>query len=171
MPRGRPRKNPDDASAPKKTTKARKAKAATATLGFEQQMFLAADKLRKNLEPSDYKHVALGLIFLRYISTAFEARHAELMLEDPEAAEDPDEYLAENIFWVPETARWSHLKDNARSPNIGKMIDEAMLAIEKANPEQLKGVLPKDYGRPALDTVMLGELIDLISDIGMGDTD
>lgn len=148
-----------------------KAKAASATLGFEQQMFLAADKLRKNLEPSDYKHVALGLIFLRYISTAFEARHAELMLDDPAAAEDPDEYLAENIFWVPETARWSHLRDNARSSSIGKLIDEAMLAIEKANPDQLKGVLPKDYGRPALDSVMLGELIDLISDIGMGDTD
>ncbi|MFT8372211.1 MAG: type I restriction-modification system subunit M N-terminal domain-containing protein, partial [Acetobacter sp.] len=105
MPRGRPRKNPDAAPAPKKTTKVSKAKAASATLGFEQQMFLAADKLRKNLEPSDYKHVALGLIFLRYISTAFEARHAELMLDDPAAAEDPDEYLAENIFWVPETAR------------------------------------------------------------------
>ncbi|GAB3591441.1 class I SAM-dependent DNA methyltransferase [Acetobacter peroxydans] len=171
MPRGRPRKNPDAAPAPKKTTKVSKAKAASATLGFEQQMFLAADKLRKNLEPSDYKHVALGLIFLRYISTAFEARHAELMLDDPAAAEDPDEYLAENIFWVPETARWSHLRDNARSSGIGKLIDDAMLAIEKANPEQLKGVLPKDYGRPALDSVMLGELIDLISDIGMGDTD
>ncbi|MBS0960398.1 class I SAM-dependent DNA methyltransferase [Acetobacter thailandicus] len=171
MPRGRPPKNTNAASAPGKATKASKTKAASATLGFEQQMFLAADKLRKNLEPSDYKHVALGLIFLRYISTAFEARHAELLLDDPAAAEDPDEYLAENIFWVPETARWSHLRDNARSPGIGKMIDEAMLAIEKANPDQLKGVLPKDYGRPALDSVMLGELIDLISDIGMGDTD
>jgi len=165
MPRGRPRKNPEAAPVAKP---AARAKAATANLGFEAQMFLAADKLRKNLEPSDYKHVALGLIFLRYISTAFEAHHAALLADDPQAAEDADEYLAENIFWVPPEARWSHLQANARSAEIGKMIDAAMLEIEKANPEQLKGVLPKEYGRPSLDSVMLGELIDLISDIGMG---
>ncbi|GBQ10201.1 SAM-dependent DNA methyltransferase [Komagataeibacter rhaeticus] len=167
MPRGRPRKNPDAAPAPKKTTR-RKAKATAANLGFEQQMFLAADKLRKNLEPSDYKHVTLGLIFLRYISTAFEAHHEALLHDDREAAEDPDEYLAENIFWVPEAARWSHLQANARSSAIGTMIDDAMLAIEQANPDQLKNVLPKDYGRRELDSVMLGELVDLISEIGMG---
>jgi type I restriction enzyme M protein len=85
-----------------------------ANLGFEAQMFLAADKLRKNLEPSDYKHVALGLIFLKHISNAFEAKQAALLTEDPEAAEDPDEYLAENIFWVPKEARWSHLQANAK---------------------------------------------------------
>jgi type I restriction enzyme M protein len=135
-------------------------------LGFEAQMFLAADKLRKNLEPSDYKHVALGLIFLKHISHAFEAKQEALLAEDPQAAEDPDEYLAENIFWVPKEARWSHLQSNARQPTIGKAIDDAMLAIEAHN-VSLKGVLPKDYNRPALDKVMLGELIDLISGIAM----
>lgn len=139
-----------------------------ANLGFEAQLFQAADKLRKNLEPSDYKHVALGLIFLRYISIAFEAKHAELLAEDPAAAEDPDEYLAEAIFWVPQQARWSHLQANAKQPTIGKLIDEAMQAIEEVNPG-LKGVLPKDYNRPALDKVMLGELIDLYSGVAMGE--
>jgi type I restriction enzyme M protein len=139
-----------------------------ANLGFEAQMFLAADKLRKNLEPSDYKHVALGLIFLKYISNAFEAKRAALLAEDAAAAEDPDEYLAENVFWVPKEARWSHLQASAKLPTIGKLIDDAMAEIEKANPG-LKGVLPKDYNRPALDKVMLGELIDLISGIGMGE--
>ena len=90
------------------------------------------------------------------------------MAEDPAAAEDPDEYLAENVFWVPREARWSHLRDNAKQPIIGKLIDDAMSEIEKSNPG-LKGVLPKDYNRPALDKVMLGELIDLISGIGMGE--
>ena len=137
-----------------------------ANLGFEAQLFLAADKLRKNLEPSDYKHVALGLIFLKHISNAFEAKQAALLAEDPAAAEDPDEYLAENVFWVPKEARWSHLQANARQPTIGKVIDDAMLAIEEHN-ASLKGVLPKDYNRPALDKVMLGELIDLISGIAM----
>jgi type I restriction enzyme M protein len=139
-----------------------------ATLGFEAQLFLAADKLRKNLEPSDYKHVALGLIFLRHISLAFEAKRQALLADDPSAAEDPDEYLAENVFWVPKEARWSHLQASARQPSIGKIIDDAMAAIEAHNPG-LKGVLPKDYNRPALDKVMLGELIDLISGIAMGE--
>ena len=139
-----------------------------ANLGFEAQLFLAADKLRKNLEPSDYKHVCLGLIFLKHISNAFEAKRAALLAEDAAAAEDPDEYLAENVFWVPKEARWSHLQANAKQPTIGKLIDEAMAEIEKANPG-LKGVLPKDYNRPALDKVMLGELIDLVSGIGMGE--
>ena len=139
-----------------------------ATLGFEAELFLAADKLRKNLEPSDYKHVALGLIFLKHISNAFEAKQAALLAEDLAAAEDPDEYLADNIFWVPKEARWSHLQANARQTTIGKLIDDAMLAIEAHN-ASLKGVLPKDYNRPALDKVMLGELIDLISGIAMGE--
>ena len=132
-------------------------------------MFQAADKLRKNLEPSDYKHVALGLIFLKYISIAFEAKHAALLAEDAAAAEDPDEYLAENVFWVPKEARWSHLQANARQPTIGKLIDDAMAGIEKRTTNRLKGVLPKDYNRPALDKVMVGELIDLISGIAMGE--
>lgn len=139
-----------------------------ANLGFEAQLFLAADKLRKNLEPSDYKHVALGLIFLKHISKAFEAKRAALMAEDPTAAEDQDEYLAENVFWVPKEARWSHLQANAKQPTIGKLIDDAMTAIEAANPG-LKGVLPKDYNRPALDKVMLGEVIDLVSGIAVGE--
>lgn len=138
-----------------------------AALGFEAELFKAADKLRGNMEPSDYKHVALGLIFLKYISDAFEARHAELLREDPKTAEDRDEYLADNIFWVPKDARWSHLKANARRPEIGTLIDDAMRAIEKDN-ESLRGVLPKDYARPALNKVMLGELIDLVSGIALG---
>jgi type I restriction enzyme M protein len=123
-------------------------------------------KLRGNLEPSDYKHVALGLIFLKYISDAFEAKHAALLADDPATAEDPDEYLAENIFWVPKDGRWSHLQANAKQPTIGKLIDDAMIAIE-ANNASLKGVLPKEYNRPALNKVMLGELIDLVSGIAM----
>ncbi|WP_272975962.1 type I restriction-modification system subunit M [Deinococcus geothermalis] len=137
-------------------------------LGFEADLFKAADKLRGNMEPSDYKHVALGLIFLKYISDAFEARHQALLAEDPRAAEDRDEYLADNVFWVPKEARWAHLQANARRPEIGLLIDEAMRAIEKEN-ESLKGVLPKDYARPTLNKVMLGELIDLISGIALGE--
>lgn len=136
-------------------------------LGFEADLFKAADKLRGNMEPSDYKHVALGLIFLKHISDSFEAKRAELLANYPDGAEDPDEYSAENVFWVPKEARWSHLQANAKQPSIGKMIDEAMIAIEKRN-ETLKGVLPKDYARPALNAVMLGELIDLISGIALG---
>src|SRR5471030_2219941 len=104
-----------------------------ANLGCEAQLFLAADKLRKNLEPSDYKHVALGLIFLKHISNAFEAKRSALLAQDPAAAEDPDEYLAENVFWVPKEARWSHLQASAKQPTIGKFVDDAMAEIEKAN--------------------------------------
>ncbi|MEQ0517919.1 class I SAM-dependent DNA methyltransferase [Klebsiella sp. JB_Kp010] len=137
-------------------------------LGFEADLFKAADKLRGNMEPSDYKHVALGLIFLKYISDAFEAKHNALLAEDAQAAEDKDEYLADNVFWVPKEARWSHLQANAKLPTIGTLIDDAMRAIEKDN-ESLKGVLPKDYSRPALNKVMLGELIDLISGIALNE--
>ena len=144
-------------------------------LGIEADLFKTADKLRGNMEPSDYKHVALGLIFLKHISDSFEARRAELLEDDKhfedknltKPSEDPDEYAAENVFWVPREARWSHLQASARQTSIGKLIDEAMIAIEKRN-ESLKGVLPKDYGRPALNAVMLGELIDLISGIALG---
>ncbi len=135
-------------------------------LGFEADLFRAADKLRGNMEPSDYKHVVLGLIFLKYISDAFDAKHTALIADDPVAAEDPDEYLAENVFWVPQSARWSYLRDNAKQPTIGKLIDTAMQAIEQHN-ESLKSVLPKDYARPSLNSVMLGELIDLISGIAL----
>ncbi|MCA3159337.1 MAG: SAM-dependent DNA methyltransferase [Burkholderiales bacterium] len=137
-------------------------------LGFEAELFKAADKLRGNMEPSDYKHVALGLIFLKYISDAFEARYKALLAEDAQAAEDKDEYLADNVFWVPKEARWSHLQASAKLPSIGTLVDDAMRAIEKDN-ESLKGVLPKDYARPALNKVMLGELIDLISGIALNE--
>ena len=137
-----------------------------ATLGFEAQLWAAADKLRGNMEPSDYKHVALGLIFLKYISDSFEGKRAKLLAEDLADPEDPEEYLAENVFWVPMEARWSHLQDRAKQPTIGKDIDDAMLAVEARN-ASLKGVLPKDYARPALNKMMLGELIDLVSGIGM----
>ena len=116
MPRGRPKASAGEKPGPKGAKK-QKANGNGANLGFEAQLFLAADKLRKNLEPSDYKHVALGLIFLKYISNAFEAQRTALLAEDPAAAEDPDEYLAENVFWVPKEARWSHLSEH-REPRV-----------------------------------------------------
>ncbi len=137
------------------------------SLGFEAELFKAADKLRGAIEPSDYKHVVLGLIFLKYVSESFEAKYEALLAEDPRLAEVRDEYLSENIFWVPKEARWANLQANAKQPYIGTMIDDAMRAIERDN-ESLKGVLPKDYGRPTLNKTMLGELIDLISGIALG---
>lgn len=154
--------------APVKAASVAPSLAPVSELDYADKLWKTADKLRGNMEPSDYKHVALGLIFLKYISDAFEARHAELLAEDPLAAEDKDEYLADNIFWVPKDARWSHLQANAKQANIGLLIDDAMRAIEKEN-ESLKGVLPKDYARPALNKLMLGELIDLISGIALNE--
>lgn len=140
-------------------------------LGFTAELFKAADKLRGNLEPSEYKHVALGLIFLKYISDAFDGLHAKLAADKYADAEDPEEYLAENVFWVPKEARWGHLQANAKRPEIGKLIDEAMEAIERfPSNEGLKGVLPKNYARPTLNKTMLGELIDLFSNIGLHDS-
>ena len=126
-------------------------------LGFEAQLWAAADKMRGHMDAAEYKHVALGLIFLKYISDAFQERYEVLKAEKDADPEERDEYTAENVFWVPTKARWPHLQKNAKQPTIGKRIDEAMTAIEAANPG-LKGVLPKDYNRPALDKVMLGEL-------------
>ena len=141
-----------------------------AMLGFEAKLWQAADKLRNNMDAAEYKHVVLGLIFLKYISDAFEEKHAALEADKKSGAdpEDADEYLADNIFWVPKEARWSHLQAKAKQPTVGKLIDDAMVAIERAN-ATLKGVLPKDYARPALDKQRLGELIDLIGTIGLGD--
>jgi type I restriction enzyme M protein len=121
------------------------------------------------MDAAEYKHVVLGLIFLKYISDAFEAKHAELEKQVSEGAdpEDVDEYRAASIFWVPKEARWTFLRDNAPQPTIGKLIDDAMSAIERDNPS-LKGVLPKDFGRPGLDKQRLGQLIKLVSDIGLG---
>ena len=145
-----------------------------ATVGFEEKLWAAADKMRGHMDPAEYKHVALGLVFLKYISDAFEERHGALVAQveaepfiDPE---DRDEYLADNIFWVPREARWSYLQANAKQSEIGKLIDAAMVAIERENPS-LKGVLAKDYARPAIDKQQLGELIDLISTIAMGDAE
>jgi len=143
-----------------------------ATLGFEATLWKAADKLRSNLDAAEYKHVVLGLIFLKYISDAFEEKHAELVAEQAQGAdpEDPDEYRAENIFWVPKEARWAYLQSNAPQPTIGKIIDDAMVAIERHN-RSLKGVLPKTYARPALDKQRLGEIVNLIAGIGLGDSE
>ena len=142
----------------------------TANLGFEAKLWLAADKLRNNMDAAEYKHVVLGLIFLKYISDSFEEHRAKLVAGQGDHAganpEDPDEYRAENIFWVPTEARWSHLQAKAKLPTIGKDVDEAMTAVERDNP-RLKGVLPKDYARPALDKHRLGELIDLIGGIDL----
>jgi len=156
-----------------------------ANLGFEEKLWAAADKMRGHMDAAEYKHIVLGLIFLKYISDAFEERRATLeklagdpksdwYVEEPsqryEVLEDRDEYSAESVFWVPKVARWEHLQASAPQPTIGKLIDEAMVAIEKDNPV-LKGVLPKDYARPSLDKQRLGELINLIGTIGLGDAE
>jgi type I restriction enzyme M protein len=147
-------------------------KTSTANLGFEQKLWLAADKLRNNMDAAEYKHVVLGLIFLKYISDSFEAHHAKLVAGEGEFAganpEDKDEYLAANVFWVPKEARWAHLQARAKLPSIGKDVDDAMVAIERDNP-RLKGALNKNYGRADLDKHRLGELIDLIGSIQLAD--
>ena len=141
-----------------------------ANIGFEAKLWLAADKLRSNMDAAEYKHVVLGLIFLKYISDTFEEHRDKLVAgqgdykgADPE---DQDEYKAENVFWVPPGARWANLQNSAKQPTIGKIVDDAMVAIERDNP-RLKGVLPKDYARPALDKHRLGELIDPIGTISL----
>ena len=141
-----------------------------ATLGFEATLWAAADKLRGHMDAAEYKHVVLGLIFLKYISDAFEGVHERLLADDLADPEDPNEYVALNVFWVPPEARWPVLRDAAKSPEIGVKIDAAMDAIERDNP-RLKAVLPKDYARPTLDKTRLGELIDLIGTIAMHEDD
>lgn len=138
-----------------------------AKLGFEEKLWQAADKLRGHLDAAEYKHVVLGLIFLKYISDAFEEHYKALEQEEYANPEERDEYTAVNVFWVPKNARWSNLQGKAKTPEIGKLIDEAMETLEKEN-SSLKGVLPKDYSKPSLDKRLLGELIDLISTIGLG---
>ncbi len=139
-----------------------------ANLGFEQKLWLSADKMRSNMDAAEYKHVVLGLIFLKYISDAFKEVYEELKKDKLSYPEDIDEYKSRNIFWVPPEARWDYLQKNAKQPTIGNLIDDAMDSIERDNPS-LKGVLPKNYARPALDKQRLGELIDLIGTIGLGD--
>ena len=139
---------------------------------LEKQLWKTADKLRKNIDAAEYKHIVLGLIFLKYISDAFEELYAKLKTgkgeykgSDPE---DKDEYKAENVFFVPETARWIFLQAKAKQATIGKAVDSAMDAIEKDNPS-LKDVLPKVFARGNLDPTTLGGLIDLVSNIALGD--
>ncbi|HEY7031475.1 MAG TPA: type I restriction-modification system subunit M N-terminal domain-containing protein, partial [Thermomicrobiales bacterium] len=133
------------------------------------KLWAAADKLRGHLDAAEYKHVVLGLIFLKYISDAFEEHYAELaeLREEGVDPEDKDEYLAEGIFWVPPEARWSVLKANAKQPAIGTLVDGAMTALERENPT-LREVLPKGYARPTLDKTRLGELVDLFTNLDVG---
>jgi type I restriction enzyme M protein len=155
---------------PKRSSKARSSgSSGSAPLGFEATLWAAADTLRGSMDAAEYKHVVLGLIFLKYISDSFETRHAELLAQAASGAdpEERDEYRSENVFWVPPDARWKRLQEAARQPELGGLVDSAMEAIEVDNP-RLKGVLPKDYSRPGLDKRRLGELIDLISNIGLG---
>ena len=142
--------------------------ASSAIVGFEKKLWAAADKLRGSMDAAEYKHVVLGLIFLKYISDAFEQRRAGLATEVGADPEERDEYTAANIFWVPQQARWDYLRGQAKLPEIGVLVDKAMEAIEKENPP-LKGTLPKEYARPQLDKTRLGELIDLLSDVGLVD--
>jgi type I restriction enzyme M protein len=168
-------------------------KESAATVGYEAQLWQMADALCGSMDAAEYKHVVLGLIFLKYISDAFEEQRRKLEAERVQGAdpEDPDEYRAVNVFWVPPEARWPHLKAQARQPTIGRLVDDAMTGIERENgvsaqahvseanvkPRSggrshnpaLKGVLPKDYARPALDKGRLGQLIDLVSNIKVGD--
>jgi type I restriction enzyme M protein len=140
-------------------------------IGYEAELWAMADAMRGSMDAAEYKHVVLGLIFLKYISDAFEERRTIVLAKyGGEAAEDRDEYVAENIFWVPQEARWELLKSQARQSTIGQTVDRAMEAVERENPE-LKQVLPKDYGRPALDKQRLGQLIDLVGNIRVGDAE
>ena len=142
---------------------------------FEQKLWKTADKLRKNIDAAEYKHIVLGLIFLKYISDAFEVLHQKLIAGEGDYAgadpEDRDEYSAENVFFVPVEARWSYLQGQAKQPDIGKTVDLAMEAIERENAKRLKGILPKVYGQQKLDQKSLGGLIDLIGSITLGDAE
>ena len=159
------------------TSKKKSAKESTsvsaANVGYEAELWQMADTLRSNMDAAEYKHVVLGLIFLKYISDAFEEQRAKLVQEEKKKGadpEDPDEYSAVNIFWVPPEARWSHLQSQAKQSTIGQLVDDAMDAVERDN-STLKGVLPKDYARPGLNKQRLGQLIDLITNIKVGDED
>ena len=160
MARGRPKKQRGEGAARPN---------GGATAGHEAELWAMADALRGSMDAAEYKHVVLGLIFLKYISDAFAERHAAVIAEHgADAAEDRDEYIAENIFWVPPPARWEHLKAAARQPAIGEVVDDAMAAVERDNPA-LQSVLPKDYAREGLDKGRLGALIDMVSNIRVGD--
>ena len=138
-----------------------------ATIGFEEKLWASADKLRNNMDAAEYKHVILGLIFLKYVSDTFMEKHKELMEEDEDFAEDIDAYMAEGVFWVPENARWDYIAKHSKQAEIGQIVDNALDLIEKDN-DSLRGVLPKNYSRPELDKRILGEIIDLFTNINVG---
>ena len=140
----------------------------TADIGFEKQIWDAACILRGNIDAAEYKHVILGLIFLKYISDSFEKKYEELLSEGEGFEEDIDEYEADNVFFVPQEARWQAIANAAHTPEIGKVIDNAMLEIEKAN-NRLKDILPKNFARPDLDKRRLGDIVDLFTNIKMVD--
>lgn len=140
----------------------------SANLGFEEKIWQAADKLRGNLDAGEYKHVVLGLIFLKYISDSFEEKYQELVEEGAGFEEEKDEYLADNIFYVPEEARWDYIAKYSNEPEIGIKIDNAMAAIEREN-NRLKGILPKNFARPELDKRRLGEVVDIFTNIPLTD--
>lgn len=149
--------------------KSKQQKENTAEIGFEKQIWAAADKLRGNVDPAEYKNVVLGLIFLKYISDTFEIKHAQLVVEGENFEEDKDEYTAENIFWVPPEARWNVIAAAAHTPQIGLVIDRAMRRIEEEN-LKLKGILPKNFARPELDQRRLGGVVDLFTNVAMAES-
>ena len=172
-PGGRSRLSPHRPTFPSRTARAKSSASSghsTATTGFEAKLWLTADKLRNNMDAAEYTHVVLGLIFLKYTSGTFEEHRAKLLAGQGDYAganaEAPDDYKAENVFWVPADARWSRLQSSAEQPTIGKIVDDAMVAIERDNP-RVKGVLPKDSARPSLDKQRLGELIDVIATLSL----
>ncbi len=151
-----------------KKTKAKKTNGGD--LGFEATLWSAADTLRGSMDASEYKHPVLGLIFLKYISDAFEELHAQLAVDSDSDPEERDEYTSRNIFWVPTAARWSQIAAKAKSPQIGEIVDKAMIAIEHDNP-RLRGVLPKEYAKPSLGSTRLGAIVDLVNGIGLGNAE
>ncbi len=142
-------------------------KESSTLLGYEDKLWLAADKLRGSMDSSEYKHVALGLIFLKYVSDAFEVRQQQIAKDEYADPEDKDEYLSENVFWIPKEARWEEIIKYTNSPEIGQVIDKAMDLIEKENP-RLKNVLNKNYSRPEIDKTRLGELVTLFTNLEIG---
>ena len=155
-----------------KTNSGKQSKTNSATTGYEAELWQMADALRGSMDAAEYKHVVLGLIFLKYISDAFDEKRTQLEteLDDGADPEDPDEYLAQNIFWVPTEARWAYIKASAPQPEIGQIVDDAMASIERDNPA-LTNVLPKDFARPVLDQQRLGQIVNLVSNIKVGDAD
>ncbi|MHB1549575.1 MAG: type I restriction-modification system subunit M [Vulcanimicrobiaceae bacterium] len=162
-------RNPRNGKAPQSFRNG--AKSNGGNVGFEAKLFKTADGLRGNVDAAEYKHIVLGLIFLKYISDMFEEHRAKLEATKGADPEDRDEYTADRVFWVPKSARWPAIQGKAKSPEIGTLLDDAMTAIEKENPRELRSVLPKEYANPKLDPSRLGKLIDVISSVGFSKDD